>query len=99
MNHTQDTEVIIAESVTVYCEATGVYTPTIMWMRGSDVIENSSSIVIAESVWSNGTVRSMLTINVFTRADAGVYSCHTANSAGSDEASFELIIQGSNFNS
>ena len=94
MSHTQDTEVIIAESVTVYCEAAGVYTPTIVWMRGNDVVENSSSMVISESTWTNGTVRSTLTIDVFTRADAGVYSCRAANSAGIDEVSFKLVIQG-----
>ena len=94
VNHTQDTEVIIADSVTVFCEATGVYTPTIMWMRGNDVIENSSRVVISETVWTNGIVRSTLTIGVFTRSDTGVFSCRASNSAGVDEATFELTIQG-----
>ena len=94
VNHTTDTEVIIAESVTVFCEVKGIYTPTIVWTKDGVAYQNSSGITILESIGINGTVYSALIIDTFTRADSGMYSCSVSNSAGSDEASFELTIQG-----
>ena len=98
VNHTQELNVVIADSVTVYCEVTGVYRPSIMWTRDDDnetqTVQNTSRVTISESVGANGAVISTLTIDVITRSDAGIYSCRVANSAGNDEASFQLNIQG-----
>ena len=86
--------VIIADSVTVYCETRGVHRPTVTWMKGIEVLSNSSSAAISESVGPNGTVNSSLTISMFSRSDAGEYSCSVTNSAGNDTAIFQLTIQG-----
>lgn len=94
MSHTEDTEVIIADRVTVYCKATGIYRPIITWLRDSEIVQNSSRVTISESISANGGVNSTLTIHAFTRSDAGEYSCTATNSAGNDDISFELIIQG-----
>ena len=86
--------VTIADSVTVYCETRGVHRPTVTWMKGIEVLSNSSNVAISESVGPNGTVNSSLTISMFSRSDAEEYSCSVTNSAGNDTASFQLTIQG-----
>ena len=98
VSHTQDLDVVIADSVSVYCEVTGVHRPSIMWTRHDDnetqTVQNTSRVTISERIVANGVVISTLTIDVITRSDAGEYSCRVANSVGNDEASFQLNIQG-----
>ena len=94
LTHSNDTDVIIGSSMTVFCVASGIYLPTVTWRRGQEVLSNSSTLTISESTETNSVVNSSLMISVFTRSDAGQYSCDVTNEAGNDTASFELILQG-----
>ena len=99
VSHTEDLDVIIADSVTVYCEVTSLYRSSITWTKcddnGTQTLQNTSRVTISESIGANGVVNSTLTIDVVTRSDAGKYSCRVNNSAGNDlEVSFQLNIQG-----
>ena len=58
------------------CTATGHPVPTIKWMKGSNVISNSGSMVLS-------TVK----LN-----DSGFYSCVANNSAGYDSRKFYLHV-------
>ena len=78
----------------MFCVASGIYLPTVTWRRGQEVLSNSSTLTIFETTETNSVVNSSLTISVFTRSDAGQYSCDVTNEAGNDTASFELIILG-----
>ena len=92
--NSNDTDVIIGSSVTVFCVARGIYLPTVTWRRGQDVLSNSSTLTISETSEANSVINSSLMISVFTRSDAGQYSCDVTNEAGNDTASFELVTLG-----
>ena len=81
--------------MTVYCEARGVYRPTVVWMKDNEIIQNSSRVTIQESVGTDDSIiNSTITIDTFSRSNVGVYICIGANTAGSDQASFVLTIEG-----
>ena len=78
----------------MFCVASGIYLPTVTWRRGQEVLSNSSTLTISETSEANSVVNSSLMISVFTRSDAGQYSCDVINEAGNDTGSFELVILG-----
>ena len=77
--------------------------PSLLWKRGEQVLENSSRIIIHETVstlaGSNGgrIVKSVLEVCGVEREDHGVYSCSiSVGTAGQEEpidtASFQLQV-------
>ena len=58
------------------------------------MLSNSSTLTISETTETNSVVNSSLMISVFTRSDAGQYSCDVTNEAGNDTTSFKLDILG-----
>jgi len=94
LTHSNDTDVVIGSSVTVFCVASGIYLPTVTWRRRQEVLSNSSTLTISETAEINSVVNSSLMISVFTRSDAGQYSCDVTNAVGRDTATFELVTSG-----
>ena len=90
-----DTQVVIGTNVTMLCVARGIYQPTVIWRKGSEMLNSSSGVTVSESIEANNSViHSSLLISVFTRSDAGQYSCDVANTIRNDSTSFELILLG-----
>ena len=95
MTSPTDTEVVIATNVTVLCVARGVYQPTVTWRKGPETLNSSSGLTVSERTEANNSVvHSSLLISVFTRSDAGRYSCDVDNTIRNDSTSFELILLG-----
>ena len=93
VGHSENTSVVIGESVAVFCESRGVHTPSVVWTVDGSPVHTNSTVTISESA-TGDTVHSTLTIDTAAQSDDGVYSCVASNSAGSDETSFKLTVQG-----
>ena len=64
-------------------------TPAILWSVPEG---NTSATTVSDTVGE--IVSSMLILDTTTRSDAGNYTCTTFNSAGMDEATFQLTLHG-----
>ena len=93
VSHSENMSVVIGESVAVFCESRGVHTPSVVWTVDGSPVHTNSTVTISESA-TGDTVHSTLTIDTAAQLDDGVYSCAASNSAGSDETSFKLTVQG-----
>lgn len=67
------------------CEATGTPVPTLSWHK------DGRELVLNDRVTATG---GRLQIREIARGDAGVYSCHFRNVAGTASHIMKLVIQG-----
>ena len=86
--------------VTFQCTATGIPSPSIIWLKGGTALSSSSDPRItlgslSEQLLPSGVyqVTQTLTIINTTDSDSGSYLCVGNNDAGSDTDQFQLIVQ------
>ena len=71
---------------TLTCRSSGVPRPSITWLHnGAVILDDDDQYFIFESVSSDGTVSSTLTVRNAQQSDAGDFSC-VGSSAGSSGA-------------
>lgn len=83
----QNTEVLVGESVTLECSATGHPPPRITWTKGDQTPVPADPRV---SVTPSGG----LYIQNVVQEDSGQYTCFAANSIDSIQATALIIVQG-----
>jgi hypothetical protein len=83
----QNTEVLVGESVTLECSATGHPLPQITWTRG-----DRTPLPIDPRV--NITPSGGLYIQNVAQSDSGEYTCFASNSVDSIHATAFIIVQG-----
>lgn len=83
----QNTEVLVGESVTLECSATGHPLPRITWTKGDQTPVPADPRV---SVTPSGG----LYIQNVVQEDSGQYTCFAANSIDSVQATALIIVQG-----
>ena len=94
MSSAGDGEVVVSNSISLFCSSTGVPTPSFSWYGPGDMeLSNSTSHIITGSVEGGGFVSS-LTITAAAREDVGLYNCTAVNSVGTDSATFNLLVLG-----
>lgn len=85
--HPQNTEVLVGESVTLECSATGHPQPRITWTKGDRTpLPNDPRITITPS--------GGLYIQNVDQGDSGEYTCFATNSIDSIHATAFIIVQG-----
>lgn len=85
--HPQNTEVLVGESVTLECSATGHPQPRITWTKGDRTpLPNDSRIAITPS--------GGLYIQNVEQEEGGEYTCFATNSLDSIYATAFIIVQG-----
>ena len=95
MSSPGDSEVVVTDSISLSCSATGVPPPTFTWYGPPEGLEltNSTSHIITGST-GGGEFVSTLTITAAARGDDGVFNCTAVNSIGSDSATFNVQLLG-----
>lgn len=83
----QNTEVLVGESVTLECSATGHPPPQVTWTKGDRT-------PLPEDPRVSITPSGGLYIQNVLQADSGEYTCFASNSAGSIHAAALIIVQG-----
>lgn len=83
----QNTEVLVGESVTLECSATGHPLPQITWTRG-----DRTPLPVDPRV--NITPSGGLYIQNVEQSDSGEYTCFASNSVDSIHATAFIIVQG-----
>lgn len=83
----QNTEVLVGESVTLECSATGHPLPQITWTRG-----DRTPLPVDPRV--NITPSGGLYIQNVDQSDSGEYTCFASNSVDSIHATAFIIVQG-----
>lgn len=83
----QNTEVLVGESVTLECSATGHPLPRITWTKGDQTSVPADPRV---SITPSGG----LYIQNVVQEDSGEYTCFAANSVDSIHATAFIIVQG-----
>ena len=82
-------EVVIEHTSTLFCPATGVPPPTIVWYKDDQLItQNTSRIFILDGA-------KILQIRTTDTTDTARYSCRAKNVAGEAEKYFDLNVLGS----
>lgn len=83
----QNTEVLVGESVTLECSATGQPQPRVSWTKGDrSPIPSDSRINITPS--------GGLYIQNVVQADGGQYTCFASNNVDTVHATAYIIVQG-----
>lgn len=80
----------IGTSVTIYCPASGVDTPSILWFRDGVPITSNDRFTISMATLTGAVVTSVLRISNFRPADAGTYQCTATNLV--DSANGEVTL-------
>lgn len=83
----QNTEVLVGQSVTLECSATGQPHPRVTWTRGDHSALPSDPRI---SITSSGG----LYIQNVNQADGGQYTCYASNNMGTIHATAYIIVQG-----
>lgn len=83
----QNTEVLVGESVTLECSATGQPHPRVTWTRGDRSALPSSPRI---SITSSGG----LYIQNVNQDDGGQYTCYASNNIDTIHATAYIIVQG-----
>lgn len=87
MIHPQNTEVLVGESVTLECSATGHPQPRITWTKGDRTpLPSDPRITITPS--------GGLYIQNVKQEDSGEYTCFATNSIDNIHATAYIIVQG-----
>ena len=87
------------DTVTFQCTTAGIPSPTLSWFNGSAALNDSDSRVTIGDAGSQlltsllYQVTQNVTILNANSDDNGSYSCLAGNSAGTDEAIFELVVR------
>ena len=87
-------EVVIGNSITLTCSASGIHLPSITWSRGGERIAGSSREIISQSVVNESVLTSEIVLSSSEQRDTGNYSCSANNSAGVDIRHFYLQVLG-----
>lgn len=87
----QNTEVLVGESVTLECSATGHPPPRITWTRGDRT-------PLPEDPRVSITPSGGLYIQNVAQGDSGEYTCFASNSVDSIHAQAFVIVQGESGN-
>ena len=89
----------MGDTVTFYCEATGIPPPSINWYRNGTELDNITNSRVTLSQVSTHVENSMvysvnrtLTLMVSEDADSGSYECRASNEAKPGENSVEFIL-------
>ncbi|XP_047376657.1 hemicentin-1 isoform X4 [Sciurus carolinensis] len=82
-----EVSVLLGENVELVCNANGIPTPLIQWLRDGKTITNSETERIR--VTANGSV---LNIYGTLTSDMGKYTCVATNSAGEEDRIFNLNV-------
>lgn len=83
----QNTEVLVGESVTLECSATGQPQPRVSWTRGDRTpLPSDARITITPS--------GGLFIQNVVQADGGQYTCFASNNVDTIHATAYIIVQG-----
>lgn len=83
----QNTEVLVGESVTLECSATGQPHPRVTWTRGDrSALPSNPRISITPS--------GGLYIQNVDQADGGQYTCYASNNVDTIHATAYIIVQG-----
>lgn len=103
-----DYTINMGDSVTFYCEATGIPPPSIAWYRNGTKFDNitNSRVTLSQSstpipeIDKSGaimvySVNRTLTLMMSEDADSGSYECRASNEAipGENSVKFVLIVQ------
>jgi len=89
----QEVTVSTGSVVLVYCNATGVDTPNIMWFKGEGMLVSSGEKFAISTTSSQSFITEVLTIDNFQPRDAEVYTCAAINIAGSIGGRVILLSQ------
>ncbi|CAH8586778.1 unnamed protein product [Schistosoma mattheei] len=85
------------QSLTTNCIATGIPTPTIMWIRdGKSINLADKGLTVETFERSPGYVESILEINNLILIDTGEYWCYAENALGLAKEKFILKVQQNN---
>ena len=90
-----DTQVVIGNSVSISCSASGVPLPNITWSRveHEELMNHTDTLIIA-SVQDDNDITSLLTIVNAVQENTGYYNCTAENNIGRDSVIFHLQVQG-----
>ena len=89
-----DVVVLSPDTAMFYCEAFGVLTPNITWMRNGDtLVSGSDDITIITNVVTSVRNSTLQIVNTVPD-DAASYTCLATNAAGNDTASVTLVVNG-----
>ena len=88
----QPTEIRIqpGTSVTIYCPASGVDTPSIVWFRDSVLVTSNDRFTISTTTLLGAVTTGVLRIDKFRPTDAGTYQCIATNFV--DSANGEVTL-------
>ena len=90
----EDVVVLSPDTAMFYCEAFGVLTPDITWMRnGVTLVSGSDDITIITNVVDSVRNNTLQIVNTVPD-DAASYTCLATNAAGNDTASATLVVNG-----
>ena len=99
----------VTESVTFFCNATGIPPPSIQWMRSGTLLDgNATSGLNSRAVPSEPMqglftiegegdmflVERTITLNAVAQEDDGTFTCNAMNVADTDSQDFQLFVQG-----
>jgi len=87
----QNTEVLVGESVTLECSATGQPQPRVSWTKGDRTPLPSDARI-------NITPSGGLYIQNVVQADGGQYTCFASNNVDTIHATAYIIVQGNQSN-
>ncbi|KAL2089881.1 hypothetical protein ACEWY4_014569 [Coilia grayii] len=82
-----DQKVNTSDSTTLTCEVTGTPTPTIIWTKNNQTVEEGSGVLLERS-------NSTLTILRVKKDDSGLYICSACNSQGCDMDQAFVSVEG-----
>ena len=99
----------VTESVTFFCDATGIPPPSIQWLRGGTLLDGNatsglnSRVVLSEPMQGLFTidgqgdvflVERTITVDAVALEDDGTFTCSATNVADTDSQDFQLFVQG-----
>ena len=76
-------------SLTIVCQAIGIPTPTITWLRNGDRVSSKGNVKIKKG--------GRLHIKSLSENDVGKYLCRAGNSFGNDAVTSNIIIRSKYF--
>ena len=99
----------VTESVTFFCNATGIPPPSIQWLRSSMLLDGNatmglnSRVVLSEPMQGLFTIEGegdvflverTITVDPVALEDNGTFTCSAMNVADPDSQDFQLFVQG-----